>query len=87
MLTVSTGLVVPPTTIVPISWLVEVAVATPLTAVAALGKLAVPVPDALLKVIWVALSVVTVLPPASLTVPVSVREPPPAVEPEVAMSR
>jgi hypothetical protein len=63
-LTVSTGDVVAPTVIVPFSWLVAVVVATPLTAVAA-GKLAVPVPDALLKVTWVVLSVVTVLPPAS----------------------
>ncbi len=84
LLTLSTGDVVAPTTIVPMSWLVAVAVAMPLTAVAALGKVAVPVPDALPKVTWVALSVVTVLPPASCTVAVSVREPPPRVEPDVA---
>ena len=64
--------------------LVAVAVATPLTAVAAPGKVAVPVPDALLNVTWVVLSLVTVLPPASCTVAVNVREPPPAVEPDVA---
>ncbi len=58
--------------------------ATPFTAVAAPGKVAVPVPEALPKVTCVALSVVTVLPPASWIVAVTVREPPPAVEPEVA---
>jgi len=84
-LIVSTGLEVAPTTIVPTRLLVAVAVATPLEAVAAPGKVAVPVPEFLLKVTVVVLSVVTVLPPASCTVPVSVREPPPAVEPEVVI--
>ena len=72
---------VAPTTIVPINLFVAVAVATPFTAVAAPGKVAVPVPEFLLNVTWVVLSVVTVLPPASWIVPVSVRDPPPAVEP------
>ena len=71
MLTVSTGEVVAPTTIVPVSKLVAVAVTTPLEAVAAAGKLAVPVPEFLLKVTCVVLSVVTVLPPASWIVAVT----------------
>ena len=75
--------VVAPTTSVPIRLLVAVAVATPLMAVAAPGNVAVPLPDALPKVTCVLLSVVTVLPPASWTVAVRVREPPPAVDPDV----
>ena len=50
---------------------------------AAPGNVAVPVPEFLLNVTWVVLSVVTVFPPASWIVPVRVRLPPPAVEPEV----
>jgi len=54
-------------------------------AVAAPGNVALPVPEALLKVTVVVLSVVTVLPAASLIVAVRVRLPPPAVDPEVVI--